>query len=241
MYPEAIFALLAVVLVLAIVVASIVLPIVAIVRTRRIGQMDERLAALERQMRRFWRIQAAQGVPAEAEPAEPLEPVEAVEPAETVEPLPEAPAEAPPTPAAAQAWTAPARPAAPKPAAPRPGLTAKDIEAWIGGRGLGWAAVLLLLFAAAFFLKVMIDRGMIGELERVGIGLAVGVGLCAAGVRFYRRGWKVFSQMLTAAGIVIVYLSTYATFGFYRLLPQDHATIFLIAIIIEAAALGFIY
>ena len=47
--------------------------------------------------------------------------------------------------------------------------------------------------------------------------------------------------MLTSAGIALVYLCTYATFGFYQLLPQDRAAPFLILLIAEAFALAALY
>ncbi len=51
----------------------------------------------------------------------------------------------------------------------------------------------------------------------------VGVGLAVSGLVYYRRGLNRFSSMLTAAGIVVLYLSTWSAFGFYQLLPQTHA------------------
>src|SRR5439155_12283541 len=56
-----------------------------------------------------------------------------------------------------------------------------------------------------------------------------------------RRGWRAFSQMLTAAGIVLLYLAAFASFGYYHLLPRDHGAVFLIALVAEAAALAVLY
>ncbi len=47
--------------------------------------------------------------------------------------------------------------------------------------------------------------------------------------------------MLTAAGIVLLFLMTFATFGYYRLMPQAHAQWFMIAIIVESFALAVLY
>jgi uncharacterized membrane protein len=99
----------------------------------------------------------------------------------------------------------------------------------------------LLLLAAAFFLRLVIERGLIGELGRVAIAVAAGVALCVGGYLFARRGWRVFSQMLTAAGIALLYLSTYATFGYYQLTTQTAAAPFLILLIAEALALAVLY
>jgi uncharacterized membrane protein len=123
----------------------------------------------------------------------------------------------------------------------RPALDAAMLEAWIGRRGLGWVAVVLLLFAAAFFLKYAFENRWIGELGRVAIGILAGAGLSVAGFLYQRRGWRLFSQMLTSAGIVLLYLATFAAFGYYHLLPQRPAALFLIALIAESAALAALY
>ena len=42
------------------------------------------------------------------------------------------------------------------------------------------------------------------------------------------RGWRLFAQMLTSAGAVLFYLAAYGAFGFYHLLPQRSASVFLL-------------
>ena len=86
-------------------------------------------------------------------------------------------------------------------------MNADQIESMIGRRWLGWAAVGLILFATAFFLKYAFDNRWIGELGRVAIGVAAGVGMTVFGFKYHRRGWRVFSQMLTGGGVVLLYLS----------------------------------
>src|SRR6516165_9739083 len=80
------------------------------------------------------------------------------------------------------------------------------IEAWLGVRALGWAAVVLLLITAAFFLKLVFELGLIGELGRAMVGVSVGTALCIGGWFCHRRGQSVFCQMLTSAGIALLYL-----------------------------------
>ncbi len=122
-----------------------------------------------------------------------------------------------------------------------PRADAATLEAWIGRQGLGWAAVVLLLFAAAFFLKHAFENAWIGELGRVSLGILAGAGLCLAGYGYYRRGWRLFSQMLTSAGVVLLYLATFGAFGYYHLLPQERAAGFLVALVAEAGALALLY
>jgi len=118
---------------------------------------------------------------------------------------------------------------------------ADDIESMIGRRLVGWAAVALILFATAFFLKYAFDNRWIGELGRVTIGVAFGIGLGLLGFKYHLRRWRIFSQILTAGGIVLLYLSTFAAFGYYHLVTQKVAFLFLAILIAEAAGLALLY
>ena len=55
-----------------------------------------------------------------------------------------------------------------------PAFNAYQLESIIGRRWVGWVAVLLILFATAFFLKYAFDNRWIGELGRVSIGITFG-------------------------------------------------------------------
>jgi uncharacterized membrane protein len=120
-------------------------------------------------------------------------------------------------------------------------MNAFELESLIGRRAIGWVAVILILFATAFFLKYAFDNRWIGELGRVSIGIAFGIAMSLAGLRYHQRGWRIFSQILTAGGIVLLYLSTYAAFGYYHLVGQKTAFSFLAILIAEAAALSLVY
>jgi uncharacterized membrane protein len=207
-------------LLLASLMAAIVLPIVSLVisvKTRR------RLEALEA---------ALAGRPVVVAPGPP-EPVRAPPP--PPEPLIQPP---PPPPIAPE--PPPPSPARVSPSS-RKSLNAFELESLIGRRGVGWVAVVLILFATAFFLKYAFDNRWIGELGRVSIGITFGIAMSLAGFRYQRRGWRIFSQILTAGGIVLLYLSTYAAFGYYHLVGQKTAFAFLAILIAEAAALALVY
>jgi len=154
-----------------------------------------------------------------------------------VEPKP-APASPPPPEPVLQP---PPPPPPPRVSPPRKSLNAFELESLIGRRGVGWVAVVLILFATAFFLKYAFDNRWIGELGRVSIGITFGIAMSLAGYRYRRRGWRIFSQILTAGGIVLLYLSTYAAFGYYHLVGQKTAFAFLAILIAEAAALALVY
>jgi uncharacterized membrane protein len=224
---------------LALVTGVVILPLIAFIRTQRIVQLQARLERLEHEMQELRQGRETRAEPrAEVAPATSPEPAEAGTPTGGVprEPDSELPEVLPaggPVPAGTLAAT-------PAPAAP-PLQPAFDLEDWIGRRGLGWVAVILLLFATAFFLKYAFENAWVGELGRVAIGVGAGIALCIAGHRYHRGGWRIFSQMLTAAGVVLLYLSTFASFGYYHLLPRDQAAIFLVALMAETAALAVLY
>lgn len=145
----------------------------------------------------------------------------------------------PPAPGLPPSTPPPSQPAAPVFASR--GIDALKLESLIGRRLVGWAAVGLILFAAAFFLKYAFDNRWIGELGRVSIGVAAGVSLTILGYRYHQRGWRIFSQILTAGGVVLLYLSAYAAFGYYHLVSQEAAFIYLVIVVSEAAALSLLY
>jgi uncharacterized membrane protein len=120
-------------------------------------------------------------------------------------------------------------------------IHAEQIESIIGRRGLGWAAVGLILFAAAFFLKYAFDNRWIGELGRVAIGVAAGVSMIVFGFKYHKRRWRIFSQILTAGGVILLYLSVYAAFGYYHLATQKAAFAYLAILVAEAAGLALLY
>jgi uncharacterized membrane protein len=170
-----------------------------------------RIKALEERLRRL------EGMPIPKEPEEVAEIVE-VAPAPIVKPTTSRPR-----------WR------------PRLPATEIDWESLIGRRALGWIAVVLMIFGAAFFLRYAIQNQWIGPLGRVALAAAAGMALTIGGRVYYGRGWPNFAAMLTAAGLVLFYLATYTAFGFYHLIPQDRAAVFLFCIVVESMALAVVY
>lgn len=133
------------------------------------------------------------------------------------------------------------QPSPPPPTDPTTAVSANQIESIIGRRFVGWAAITLILFATAFFFKYAFENRWIGEIGRVAIGILAGIGMCLAGFRYHKRDWRVFSQILTAGGIVLLYLSIYAAFGYYHIVGQKTAFVFLVILIAETAVLARTY
>src|SRR5947209_3613683 len=201
----------------ALMILCIVLPIVAFVRTNKIRDLELRMAGVEAALRRVLRQQG--------EAAEPLPGVTpeiapgTAPPAAQGSPAPQAPLAYPPAPE-------PLAPVVPAAARPR-----QHLEAVIGEQWLGWVAVVLIFCAAAFFLKYAFENRWIGELGRVALGIATGLAFAWAGLERYRKGWPDLSQILTAGGITILYLSVYSAFGYYHLVDQRTAFLFLLILV----------
>ncbi|MGF1582718.1 MAG: DUF2339 domain-containing protein [Gemmataceae bacterium] len=118
---------------------------------------------------------------------------------------------------------------------------AGDWEAWLGQKGLGWAAVLLVLIGVSFFLKYAFDNDWIGPQGQVCLGLGLGLGLCVGGYRRHRSGMWLFGQMLSSAGVILLYLCTFATFGFFELLSPGVGSLFLVALVALTLLLSVSY
>lgn len=199
-------------LAIAVLLTAVVLPIVSLVISSR---LRHRLSELQARIDRIEKTLAAHSIfPSAAKP----------EPEAAPEPEPVTPP-----------------PVAPEPLPTPPALSAYQLESIIGRRWIGWIAVLLILFATAFFLKYAFDNRWIGELGRVSIGIAFGIAMCLGGFRYHRQGWRIFAQILTGGGIILLYLSTYAAFGYYHLVGQKTAFVYLVILIAEAGALSLVY
>jgi uncharacterized membrane protein len=125
---------------------------------------------------------------------------------------------------------------APAPVAP-PAAAAveQDLESRIGGRGLLYTGVLVLLLGVSFFLKYAFDNDWINETARVGIGLVAGVALIAGGLRLARQELLVFGQALAGTGFAVLYLVFYAALNYYALLSPAAAFLAMGLVTIAAA------
>lgn len=100
------------------------------------------------------------------------------------------------------------------------GAPKESLESQFGAKVLSKVAVLLLLIGAAWFLKWAFDNRWIGAGGRVLIGLLAGVGIVLWSERFRRQGMLAFSYALKAVGSGVLYLSLWASFHLYHLVPS---------------------
>jgi uncharacterized membrane protein len=112
----------------------------------------------------------------------------------------------------------------------------RSLESRIGSQWFNRVGILAVLIAMAWFLKLAIDNRWIGPLGRVIIGLLAGAGLTAWSERFRSRGYLAFSYSLKAVGTGILYLSLWAAYSLFHLLP---APVAFAAMILVTAFNGF--
>ena len=172
---------------------------------------------------RLQRIEASLGLA--AKPAPP--PIEVTPP-----PLPDVvPPPASPSPAPMPIETA----------APPPPLPEPTLETQFGLNWLNRVAIVTLLFGVGFFFKYAADNQWIGPGMRVALGIACATFSLFIGEWMSLRNQKVFGQGMTGLGLALLYLSFYATFGFYHLLPQSVAFLLMALTTLAAGGLALHY
>jgi hypothetical protein len=182
--------------------------------TVAIASLLQRVNAIERRLARL------EGIPEEPAPAPTAAPVPAPIPTPVPTRAPE-PAEPPPLPVESET---------PHALETRVGLT------WINRIG-----VVTVVLAAAFFFKYAVDNQWIGEAGRVVLGVLAGFAALGLGETMWRRGHRTYAQGITATGIAILYLSFYASFQLYSLVPQGLALALMALTTAMAGALAIRY
>jgi uncharacterized membrane protein len=98
-----------------------------------------------------------------------------------------------------------------------------SLENRIGSQVFSRIGIVALLVATTLFLKWAIDNHWIGPIGRVAAGLVGGAALVLWSERFRRKGFPAFSYSLKAVGSGVLYLSLWAAFQLYHLLPASVA------------------
>ena len=94
-----------------------------------------------------------------------------------------------------------------------------SLEDRIGSQLFSRIGIVALLIATTLFLKWAIDNHWIGPIGRILAGLAAGAAVVLWSERFRRQGFNAFSFSLKAIGSGALYLSLWAAFQLYHLLP----------------------
>jgi uncharacterized membrane protein len=201
--------------------------------TNRLFELEKKIAAIEKRL--------AGDAPPVAEPA----------PATTAEPAPrrEAPGEAAPPPRPTPPREAPpVRPAPPPRSAPAPAFEAPpplspppksvDWEALIAGRWMNIVGIVALILAVSFFLKYAFENNWIGPTGRVALGLVNGVALLVFSQWLLRKKYVYFSEGIAGLGGGVMYLSLFAAWGYYNLIPQAASFVGMIVVTLALMVLA---
>lgn len=123
-------------------------------------------------------------------------------------------------------------PDTPVPAATRTAVSSQSrtLETRIGSQIFNRIGIIALLIGMAWFLKFAIDNQWIGPLTRVLIGIFAGVGIIAWSERFRRQGYSAFSYSMKALGTGILYLSLWAAYAVFHLVPGPAALLAMVLV-----------
>jgi len=197
-----------------------------------VKDLGRRLAILETRLSASTPPSTAPGLPASSEPA--WEPELA-----TPIPAPEGVAEAV---TATPKWEAqvstPRPPAEPVYVPPEPAAEPNPVMKWLlGGNTVVRVGVLILFFGVAFLLKYAYEHTHVPiEVRLIGVALGA-LALLVLGWRL-RASRPVYALSLQGAGVGVLYLTIFAAFRLYALLPPLPAFVLLVAVAASSAALA---
>jgi uncharacterized membrane protein len=185
-----------------------------------VGPVNDRIADIERTLGSISTTKATSPAakPAQLKPA-PKIAASATSPA-APSPAIKAPIKPPPSPPAKKA-----------PAKPR------EWEQILGGNWLARVGVIALIIGVAFFLKFAFDNNWLGPLSRVILGVVAGLAMVGGGY-YWRKRYPTLAQAICGGGIALLYLSIFASFNIFNLIPLYPAVGLLLLISIGSAVLA---
>ena len=127
-----------------------------------------------------------------------------------------------------------AGPGTERPRRPSIDLASQNWEWLVGGNWLARIGIVALILGVAFFISLAIDRGWLGEVERVALGVAGGLAFLSAG-EYWRKRYAAWAQTVAGGGLAILYLSVYGAFALYELI-SPHAAFGAFSLITVAGA-----
>lgn len=191
--------------------------------------------------RRVYRIERKLDLEDAPTSHEPVKAVESVFPAASVSAPPNAPVAATASrPLVPEPTHAPTPPRPPYPLVPHTAAHAEpDLESRIGSHWLNRIGIAALLIGVSYFLKYAFENNWIGPAGRVTIGLLAGVAVVVWSESFRNRGYQIFSYSLKAVGIGTLYLSLWAAFQVYSLIPGGVAFVAMVAVTSATGVMAF--
>ena len=130
---------------------------------------------------------------------------------------------------------------------PKPLFDGLDRDRWatlevkLGKQWMTWVGAIVLFLSVGFFVKYAFEHKWLGEAARVILGGIAGMSVLAAGERFVRRKMRALGQGLVGAGLAILYVSLFAAYGLYGLLPQTVTFVLMVIVTAGGMALAVIH
>jgi uncharacterized membrane protein len=118
---------------------------------------------------------------------------------------------------------------------PEPPKNRDDLEFRIGGVWFNIIGVIVIVFAVGFFLKLAFDSGWITPTYQVWTGIFIGITCLGLG-EWLRKKYAGYAYSLTGGGILILYLSTWASFKIYDPVIFSQQMAFVLMALITATA-----
>lgn len=116
----------------------------------------------------------------------------------------------------------------------------ENFEERLGGKWFAKIGIAVLLIGVSLFLKYAFDNNWINETGRVVIGITAGLGFLAAGEILIKKYFN-YGQIISGGGLAVLYLSIFAAFDFYHLIPSYVAFIAMVAVTAAAMFLSLRY
>ena len=118
--------------------------------------------------------------------------------------------------------------------------TNTQTEFAVGGKIFTGIGALAVILAVGFFLRYAFQNNLISETVRV-VGGGI-FGFIIAGIgHFLRKKFSAYGQTLIGVGVGILYLATYAAYGFYELINMPLAFFILFCVTVLSATAALFY
>ena len=99
------------------------------------------------------------------------------------------------------------------------------------------SAILIILTGIGFFLKYSIENNLIGPSGRIAVSIAVGLAMVICGIRLAGKKYHIIAQGLLGGGVATLYLSIFASYRIYKLIPDAKLSFALMILITVATAI----
>ncbi|MGI8961840.1 MAG: DUF2339 domain-containing protein [Bryobacteraceae bacterium] len=122
-----------------------------------------------------------------------------------------------------------------------PNHNPERLESRVGLTLVNRIGAITLAIGIVFFFKYAVDSKWIGASGRVVLGVVSGLLLIGFADWLHKRDQRVFSQGVCGCGLAILYISLYASFAYYQILPQAVAFVAMAGACGLAVILSFRY